>query len=316
MSTLYRVINSAPQSDKDVKMITTPDGQEKETVWMQTSFCGECIRKAWENITSDNQKDDMEMITDYWTKEFPNLAEKTRSIIVSSFTGFADVFLRGTLKELFATTTNIFPEITHEGGLILIDLPVQDYNKIGQYAQVIFKYVWQKATERRDKNKELIPVFLWVDEAQYFINSHDVRFQSVSRASKASTIYLTQNLPTYINTLGENLTYSLLGNLQTKIFHQNSDPKTNQYASEMIGRVYQDRFSTNLSNSNKDENGGSTGSNFSQEVQFDILPVEFTKLKKGGVESGFVVEAVVYQGGRIWQASQKSYLVPEFYQKN
>lgn len=318
MSTLYRVINSAPQTAKDVKMIVTDEGQEKDTEWMKTSYCAECIRRAWDNATTDSQRDDMDIITDYWTKEFPNLAEKTRSIIVSSFTGFADVFLRGTLKELFATTTNIFPEITHEGGLILIDLPVQEYNKVGQYAQAIFKYVWQRATERRDKSKDLIPVFLWIDEAQYFINSHDVKFQSVSRASKSSTVYLTQNLPAYINAIGENLTYSMLGNLQTKIFHQNSDPKTNQYASDIIGRTWQDKFSTNLNSPTEDPQGKgrTSGSSFSEEVQFDLLPVEFTKLKKGGIKNDLLVEGIVYQGGRIWQANQKSYLKVLFNQQS
>lgn len=71
---------------------------------------------------------------------------------------------------------------------------------------------------------------------EFFINSHDVKFQTTARSSRACTVYLTQNLPNYISALGENLTYSLLGNLQTKIFHQNSETKTNKYASEIIGK--------------------------------------------------------------------------------
>lgn len=110
----------------------------------------------------------------------------------------------------------------------------------------------------------------------------------------------------------------MLGNLQTKIFHQNSDPKTNDYASQIIGRVWQDKFSTNLNSPTEDPQGKgrTSGSSFSEEVQFDLLPVEFTKLKKGGVKNDLLVEGIVYQGGRIWQANQKSYLKVLFNQQS
>jgi len=200
------------------------------------------------------------------------LNEKTRSIITFSFTGLADVFLRGDLRELFTTSTNIFPEFTHNGAVILLDLPVHEYGKTGQFVQSIFKYVWQKATERRTKSEDMTPVFLWADEAQFFINSHDVKFQTTARSSRACTVYLTQNLPNYISALGENLTYSLLGNLQTKIFHQNSETKTNKYASEIIGQNWQDILTTS-SNKNPDKDlSSSRGTSFNEQVQYQILP--------------------------------------------
>lgn len=69
---------------------------------------------------------------------------------------------RGDLRELFTTTTNIFPEFTHNGVVILLDLPVHEYGKTGQFVQSIFKYVWQKATERRDKTENMTPVFFYL----------------------------------------------------------------------------------------------------------------------------------------------------------
>ena len=313
---LYKVINSAPQKPSDTKVIKTEDGQEKNTDWMENSFCAKLLFEAWnkEDLT-ESQSLDLEIVSDYWMKEFPNLADKTRSIIVSSFTSLADMFLRGTLRELFCTKTNIFPEFTHEGSLILIDLPVHEYGKIGQYAQAIFKFIWQKSTERREKTEDLRPVFLWADEAQFFINSHDVKFQTTARSSRACTVYLTQNLPNYINSLGENLAYSLLGNLQLKVFHQNSDPKTNEYASHVVGKIWQDSISTNVNRQDLEREGrAGTGSSYSQIVEYDLLPVEFTKLKKGGYESNLLVEGIVYQGGRIWQANKKSFLKVSFSQ--
>jgi type IV secretory pathway TraG/TraD family ATPase VirD4 len=313
---LYKIINSAPQSPSDTKVKKTEDGQEINSEWMENSFCAKLLFEAWnkEDLTESSRLD-LEIVRDYWLTEFPTLADKTRSIIVSSFTGLADMFLRGTLRELFCTTTNIFPEFTHEGVVIVIDLPVHDYSKVGQYAQAIFKYIWQKSTERRAKTENLKPVFLWIDEAQFFINSYDTKFQTTARSSRACTVYLTQNLPNYLNNLGDNLTYSLLGNLQTKIFHQNSDSRTNEYASHTIGRVWQDSISTNVSRQDLEDQGkAGTGSSYNQIVEFDILPVEFSKLRKGGMENGLIVEGIVYQGGRIWQANKKSFLKVQFSQ--
>lgn len=306
---LYKVISSAPQERNQTMAVEHENGEVVETTWMKTSFCASLIFKAYnrEDLSSSQQQD-LESVKDYWTIDFAGLNDKTRSIITFSFTGLADVFLRGDLRELFTTSTNIFPEFTHNGAVILLDLPVHEYGKTGQFVQSIFKYVWQKATERRAKTENMTPVFLWADEAQFFINSHDVKFQTTARSSRACTVYLTQNLPNYINALGDNLTYSLLGNLQTKIFHQNSETKTNQYASEIIGKNWQDVLTTS-SNKNHDKDLTSNrGTSFNEQVQYQILPIEFTKLAKGGFENNLLVEGVVFQGGRIWQASGYNFL--------
>jgi hypothetical protein len=74
---------------------------------------------------------------------------ETRSVIVSTFTSMADCFLRGMLGRLFCTETNFTPEDTFKGKIIIFDLPVKEHNELGQFAQVLFKFVWQRAVERR-----------------------------------------------------------------------------------------------------------------------------------------------------------------------
>lgn len=111
--------------------------------------------------------------------------------------------------------------------------------------------------------------------------------------------------------------YSLLGNLQTKIFHQNTDKITNNYASDIIGRVYQEKNTSSQNfNSQNQENENETNNSFgnssSLELQYDLEPVEFTRLAKGGREYGYIVEAFVYCGGRIFYANERSFLKVEF----
>ena len=114
---------------------------------------------------------DLEVTSRYWLSEFPNLAERTRSIIVSSFTSMADCFLRGTLRDMFCTETNFVPELSQQGAIILLDLPVKEYGEIGLYAQVLFKQIFQQSIERRVTAESPRPVFLWADEAQNFITA-------------------------------------------------------------------------------------------------------------------------------------------------
>ena len=167
------------------------------------------------------------------------------------------------------------------------------------------------------------PTFLWADEAHFFINSHDVSFQSTARSSRACTVYLTQMLPSYTDNIGS-MTNALLGNLQTKIFHQNSDYSTNQYASEMIGKSFQKRKTSNYNSGqnnlnrlyeNENQDKSSYGVSTTEILEYEFLPIEFSKLAKGSWEYENVVEGLVYQGGRIWQANGKSFLKVVFWQE-
>jgi len=102
------------------------------------------------------QANDFILAVKYFLKEFPALAQKTRSIIVTNLTSMLDIFLRGALRELFCTTTNIVPELTHEGAVIVGNLPVKQFAEVGQLAQMLMKYIWQRASERLEQeNVEL-----------------------------------------------------------------------------------------------------------------------------------------------------------------
>lgn len=119
------------------------------------------------------------------------------------------------------------------------------------------------------------------------------------------------------------MTNALLGNLQTKIFHQNSDQNTNSYASDMIGKSFQKRKTSNYNSGqsnlnrlyeNENQDKSSYGVSTTEVLEYEFLPIEFSKLAKGGWEYENVVEGLVYQGGRIWQANGKSFLKVRFWQ--
>jgi hypothetical protein len=318
---LYRIITSAPR---------TPE-EAANAEWRKDSACFgliEVAEKKFAKAAEDHEvaktkpgveertrQSDFRLTKDYWMWEFPSLAIETRSVIVSTFTSMADCFLRGMLGRLFCSETNFTPDDTFKGKIIIFDLPVKEHNELGQFAQVLFKFVWQRAVERRippgikrkDAEQTIRPVFLWADESQFFANSYDALFQSTARSSRACTVYLTQNLPSYFSVFGGSNSRAeveaFIGNLQTKIFHANGDPTTNNWAADSIGRTRQTHYNTGMSEQlgkSGTAGGVSQSAGGNQAVDFLIQPQEFTLLRTGGEENEMQVDGIIFQGGRRW----------------
>jgi hypothetical protein len=81
--------------------------------------------------------------------ERPALASKTRETIDADFTGMFDPLSRGTIGELFGTTTTLTPDDIFGGEVVFINLSVAKYREAGQYAALIWAQLFQRAVDRR-----------------------------------------------------------------------------------------------------------------------------------------------------------------------
>jgi hypothetical protein len=309
---LHSIVTTSPQS---------PEELESED-WQQSSTCMACIRDGEQKAKTPEESHDFAIAVAYFLKEFAALNPRTRSCIVSTFTTMSDLFLRGVIHRMLCTTTDLqIPEATHDGKVVLLDLPVKEFDQVGQLVQVLIKYIWQRATERRDLARYPRPCFLWADECQLFVTASDATFQTTARSSRAATVYLTQSLSNFHAALGggergKALTHSLLGNLQTKVFHQNGDSVTNHYAAELFAKSWQFRGSAGTSTSEADSGPSRVSRNAggSDSLEYEVLPQEFTMLRKGGTEHHGLVDGIVFQGGRRFRATGKNYLRVTFRQ--
>lgn len=318
---LYRVAISAPTSLE----------QKQSAEWKASSFCYHCLQKADKVPKSTRQLADFEIVADYFLVEFPAMGEKLRGSILSTFTSMVDVLNRGVLRELFSGDTTITPEAIPDGKIVLIDLPVKEFAEVGLFAQVLWKHAFQRSIERRNVDESPRPVFLWADEAQHFVTSYDMQFQTTCRAARVATVYLTQNVSNFYAALGGDQkahaeAASLFANLNTKIFHAQADPVTNEWASTIIGRSRQ--FMANASTSySKEEQlnailgidwlgqaGTSTGG-FNEVLEFEVQPSVFTQLRTGGPGNGWMVDGIVFRNGRTFHASGRSWLRVPFAQR-
>jgi hypothetical protein len=306
LDNINSVIMTAPLMPSDID----------NDLWRAKSFNGRMIDAA--NARDDagelspEETHDLAQTLTYWTRDFPSQPEKTRATVLSIFTGVSSIFMRGILYRIFGTTTTVTPEASLDGKIIILDLPEKRFREMGVAAQVLFKYCWQRIVEARDVKLSPRPVFLWMDESQLFVNKYDVRFQTTSRSARVATVFITQNIPNYYAALGgetasKDFVNSLLGNMATKVFHNNSCAITNQYAADLFAREWQTTSSTTVSG----ENFSSTQQ---KQLEYSVLPRDFSLLATGGPDNNFQAEGIVYRGGRIFKGSGKNSLVAIFFQ--
>jgi hypothetical protein len=313
---LYRAVVSAPTTCEEA-------ASEK---WKKESFCFQCLREADAATKSPRAIRDLALVADYLLLEFPALSDRTRSVVVSTFTSMIDVLNRSLLRELFSESTTVRPEDALDGKIIIVDLPVKEFAEIGQFAAVLWKYCFQKAVERRDVAANPRPVFLFADEFQHFTVEYDMQFQATARSSRAATVYLTQNISNLLAAFGGHqakaVTDSLLGNLQSKWWCANGDPETNEHAASVIGRSRKLFMNSSHPQGATDwlslagfgkAVDGSVG--FSEQLEFQCGPERFTTLRPGGPEHDWQVDVIAFQGGRRFKATGKTWLPSTFRQQ-
>ena len=298
--------------------ITSSAAQTLEQVndpeWQKTSVCWQILQEA-DEATKDGDPEvraDFDECRKYWTLDFPSYSDKTRSSILLGFTVLIHPLVTRPLRKLFSSDTNIRPEDTFDGKIIIVDLPTQEFRLAGRIANLIWKYCFQCAVLRRvqpaDRKSFLRSVFLWADEAQFFITKGDAEYQAVARSAGGVTVLLTQNRESLRRVLkNDDAVDSLLANLQTKFFAQNTGA-TNYWASGILGEHYVNVTSVNAGQSGQtqlplvpnQQPSQSAGVTRSQDKRYFVEPAEFTTLLRGGPQFNFQVEVICYMGGHLF----------------
>jgi hypothetical protein len=313
---MFDVIRSAPA---DAASLSSAE-------WRQRSACWRTMEAARARALGASWEIDCREVAGYWLTHFPTLGEKTRGSIVAMFSTLAEGLMRGKMRELFCEGTTLVPEHVIAGRIIVVDLPVKEWSEVGRMAAILWKYCLQKAVERRTDNGDGRgrPVFIWADECQHFASRYDPMFQATARSSRAASVYMTQNYPSLAAAMGggsdaRTLTDSFLGNMGTKIFHANSDRDTNQFAADLVGKRIQSLRSTGRGSSltlgAQASVGSSSNRGRSESMDYEIQPTEFSTLRKGGIENAGTTDALVFQNGRLWSSTGRTWQKVAFRQR-
>ena len=304
---LYQLVTDAPEGD-----------QVEDVIWQKRSFCWHALTEAERKASTPRDHHNLRMAKRYWLQTYAGLADKTRSSVYSTFSAIADVLLHDSMWELFCTDTTLVPDATYQdAAVIMLDMNLREYGKVGAIAQRLFKYCWQKCVLRRSVAEHPRPVMLFMDEATNFLSgSFDFLFQAECREVRCATVAITQNISNYYAVLGNKSrdeANALLGNFQTKLFHANNDPITNQWAAESIGYTQSYRKSWSAGSN---EFGSYFSIGAMEQRAYKVEPAVFSTLRKGGQSNDWQAEAVLFQGGRQWQANGDSWLKASIVQEN
>ena len=296
------IIESAPRSLADVE----------DTQWQGRS-------KFWDMLqcgkTAASGSADFKLVENYWLVQFPQMADKTRSSVMATFTAsVAQYFCPEIIHKLFGEETTITPDAISEGKIVVVNLPVKHFGAAGRFAGIVWKYCAQLAFERRENKQR--PVFIFVDESHHFLTDYDQLFQTTARSSRCSVVYLTQSLSNYFalspGNSGKHRVDSMCNCLKTKILHQCSHPETRQTFAEAIGKCRDEKTSETISRSKGEQGFSETKT---PGYDFWIHPDRATRLKTGGKANDCKVEGIVYKAGK--QMGDKPYLlVADFDQQN
>lgn len=303
LTSVYRLITSAPESLDQVQ----------DAGWRQRSYCAESILKAAQRMAANPSiTHEVNLCGDFWLTEWPNLSDKTRSVGYTMTTNVLDKFLSGPVMQMVSSgRSNLTPEHIMGGACVVADMSVLRWREPGQFFQIIFKTLVQRAVLRRDVSRSARPVVIWADEAQFFLLPEmDGMVQTVARQARLISVVLTQNLPTLYAAMGgsEKARHQVDGwfaNHSTKIIGANSCKLTNEFWSEVFGSSRHMFFNGSTTMGDYSlvgdmfgDSGAKATGGFSEQWHPDVTPGAFTKLRKGGKENGFIVEAYLFQGGK------------------
>jgi len=288
---IQMIVNAAPVSLKKAKKLANDSN----------NFLNLCLEHALKMMNKNPQLAKSQAAKDvarariYFLEQYPRMADNERSGVVSTFNTFLDPLLRGLTYKLLCSGTNIKPDDSFNGKIIVLNLPVNTYQKAGKVVQIVWKYMWQQAVLRRTIGATSRPVFLWADEAQQLITKSDRSFLNVERGLRATTVYLTQNIHNLYDELEKSNADALLAAFQNFIFHANNDHTTNEWAANKIAKVWTDSTSINLAGQTN-----TAGVNIGETIRFRVEPDVFAGLSNGGPRNNYLVGAIVLRASEPW----------------
>jgi hypothetical protein len=306
---LYSFCTSMPGTPEDVNSTSFREG-----------FCAECLREA----KAKGIDDDLNLAGDYVLLEWPRLSDRTAGCIDAYVINLLEKFMHGTVRELIASdVTNITPDDVLDGKLLVVDMPVLKYREPGQFVQMVWKLMVQRAALRRAITSETRDVCLWSDESQLFaLPSVDSMVQAVARSHRLIQVAITQNIPLLESVLKRREdVLAWISNLQTKFIFSNGDKDTNEYFSAVFGHSKHLFGGMSMNTVPYDPVTDFMGveqpqASYSMSEQWhpDVTPDAFTKLRKGGGECGYIVDCYCFQGGRRFSTG-KTWVKTSFRQR-
>lgn len=261
----------------------------------------------YEDILRSRQVEpQLDTIWAYFSEEYLNVAnEKTAGSVAMVATNLVSIFVHPPYSEIFASNATFnFNMAIDEGKIVYLDMPSSYYGAAATVAAIAFKIDFFRCMLSRPRlsvrnpdgtqgskvvNQER-PMSYFCDEFASIVSTGDetgeAGFMDKVREFKCGCLLGTQSIPMLLKKISEHEVDAILTNTACKLFLRNTDVKTNEYASKILGSEIKVNANLNqgaaesiFSEADRPIGTRPFSTNYSRGARFDVG--DFTKLQKG-----------------------------------
>ena len=204
-------------------------------------FLSEKINQLPEESPNENRSCPVSRCRVYFCNAFVALPDDTRNSVLGTLNNMLNPLCAENVASVVDGPSTInLADATIRSKIVYLDLPQARAPKAGRVLGLLLKLSFFAEVRKKELRSGKYS-FFFADECQEFFTSDqessDTRFFAVSREFDHCNLVATQNMNN-LTMQGDkkDAVMSLLANIKTKIFLQNSDQQTNSYASELFGR--------------------------------------------------------------------------------
>jgi hypothetical protein len=306
--TLLRTAGTAvtPMAIHDLIMTAPQTLAQRDDPNWATSPCYRALVKARGAPKTSIELHDFDLARDYFTREWPEMGDRTRASILVGTIGTLTAMNTGLCRELFANYSNMTPKDAFENRkIVIIDLPPDEFGDTGRIGNVGWKYHWQREVLRRQITEDSPITCIWGDEASEIVAPSDTAYLSRCRSYRGCMVYITQSLDSFHEVMpgekGKSAVEAMLTNFSHRLIFALGDITTATWAADLCGKELEVL------------GGGGTqygemrpflyskpqySSSFSEQWNYLIQPSRFLNgFRTGTARNNFLVDALLLRSG-------------------
>ncbi len=233
------------------KLVTIPDYYKEKIKTLKNLFINSKF--------SNKELYDLNASLNFFEKEFFNLDDRTKNIIISEITRITNTFVSDyDVMETFCAPKNKlsfsgFDEVLSSGKIVVLNMNIFEYNMLSRIIATYLKLDFQTEIMSNLSKGVVYPSVFICDEYDKFVSKTDGEFFSLSREAKCINIVSTQSYSSLKNALkDENSVKVIIQNLINKIWFRTDDIFTIEESQKQLGKEEKEKTSKSISESAKE----------------------------------------------------------------
>lgn len=252
--TICRMYNNNYVSFPEIhKLITNHEYFSKKIIYLRELFTSSKFNKK--QIYELNES------LNLFEKDFYNLDERTKSILISELTRITNTFISD--YDVFSTFSppknklNFlgFSDVIKYGKIVVLNMNISEYSLLSKIIATYLKLDFQSEILSSLSKGNIRKTAFICDEYDKYCTKSDSEFFSMSREAKCINIISTQSYSSIKNTLKDETSVDVITqNLVNKLWYRTDDIYTIEKIQKQLGKEEKQRFSKTISENAKETN--------------------------------------------------------------